>query len=53
MIMKTKMRHNGGSMLTVVPKPIVDLLEYNSGDELEWEVDIKEKGAKISIKKVE
>lgn len=53
MVMKTKMRYNGGSMLTVVPKQIVDLLGYESGDELQWEVDIKEKGAKITIEKLE
>ena len=51
MVFKTKMRKNAGSMITVVPAPIVKLLNFESGDELEWEVNISEDTAEIILKK--
>ena len=51
MVFKTKMRKNAGSMITVVPAPIVKLLNFESGDELEWEVNISDNAAVITIKK--
>lgn len=50
MTFKTKMRFNAGSMLTVIPKGIVDLLQLKQGDTVEWDVDITETGATIQVK---
>ena len=51
MVFKTKMRKNAGSMITVIPAPIVKLLDFNSGDELEWEINITEDSAVITLMK--
>lgn len=47
MTFKTKMRFNAGSMLTVIPKGIVDLLQLEQGDTITWDVDITDTGATI------
>lgn len=48
----TKMNYTqAGSMITVVPKPIVKLFEFHSGDKLEWNVEFKDNGATITVQK--
>lgn len=42
-----------GSMITVIPKPIVDLLEYKSGDTLEWNVKFEDNKVSVTVKKVD
>lgn len=51
MVFKTKMRKNAGSMITVIPAAIVKLLDFKSGDELTWEINISEDSAVITIEK--
>lgn len=50
---KSKMIYNAGSMKTVIPAGLVQLLQYKSGDMLNWEVDISENGAEVKISKIE
>ncbi len=42
--------YNAGSYKTVVPMALVKLMNFKSGDQLNWEVDIKEDGATITVK---
>ena len=51
MVFHTKMRKNAGSMITVIPAGIVNLLDFKSGDELTWEVNITEDSAVITVEK--
>ena len=46
---KTKMRTNAGSMITVVPKALTNLLKIDPGDVLVWDVDITDEGATITV----
>lgn len=50
---KSKMTYNAGSMKTVIPAGLVQLLQYESGNILEWNVDITEKGAVVTVKQVD
>lgn len=50
MTFKTKMRKNAGSMITVIPSGLVNLLKVQQGDKLIWDADITEKGVNITIK---
>lgn len=45
----TKLRKNSGSIITTIPKPIVSLLNLNTGDEIEWELKIIQNKAIITI----
>lgn len=49
---KSKMTYNAGSMKTVIPAGLVKLLQYKSGDSLNWEVDITEDGAEVKVTKI-
>ncbi len=49
MTFKTKMRENKGSMLITIPKALVKLLEVKSGDSLNWEADITDKGVTVLV----
>lgn len=48
---KSIISYNGGSFKTVVPMSLVKLLNFENGDELTWNVDIKEKDAIITLTK--
>lgn len=50
MTYKTKTRKNAGSMLTVIPSAITNLLDIESGDVMVWTVNITPKGAELSVK---
>ena len=52
MTFKTKMRKNAGSMITVVPAGLLNLLKIESGDELIWNVDITDEGATITVEPI-
>ena len=52
MTFKTKMRKNAGSMITVVPAGLLNLLKIESGDELLWNVDITDQGATITVEPI-
>ena len=43
---------NAGSYKTVVPMGLVKLLNFESGDQLKWDVDIKDDGATITIERL-
>lgn len=49
---KSKMIYNAGSMKTVIPAGLVQLLQYEAGDSLNWEVDITENGAEVKITRI-
>ena len=49
MTYKTKMFNSAGSMITVVPAALKNLLHIESGDTLVWDVDITEEGAVITV----
>jgi len=51
LVFHSKMRKNGGSMITVVPSGIVNLLGFETGDELNWIVNITEDSATITLEK--
>lgn len=50
MTYKTKMRRNAGSMITVIPSAITNLLGLESGDTMIWTVEITPDGAELSVK---
>jgi antitoxin component of MazEF toxin-antitoxin module len=50
---KTKMRKNAGSMITVVPAGLVQLLNFKQGDSLVWNVDIEKNEAHIFIEPIQ
>lgn len=52
MTFKTKMRKNAGSMITVVPAGLLNLLKIESGDELIWNVDITAEGATVTVEPI-
>ncbi|WP_283390426.1 hypothetical protein [Methanobrevibacter woesei] len=52
MSFKSKMIYNAGSMKTVIPAGLVQLLQYEAGDSLNWEVDITENGAEVKITRI-
>ena len=43
--------YNAGSYKTVVPMGLVKLMNFETGDQLNWDVDIKEDGATITVKR--
>lgn len=44
--------YNAGSYKTVVPMGLVKLMNFETGDQLNWDVDIKEDGATITVKRL-
>ena len=46
---KTKAGSVGGSITTVVPSAVVNLLKIEKGDKLVWNVNIDEKGVTVSV----
>lgn len=46
---ETKVGNIGGSATVVIPAGLVKLLEIEKGDKLEWEVDITDKGAIVTV----
>ena len=46
---KSNVSYNAGSFKTVVPMGLVKLLNIEHGDQLTWEVDIKEDSAVIQL----
>ena len=46
---ETKLRKNSNSIITTIPKNIVDLLDLKEGNKIIWDVTI-ENGIYISIK---
>lgn len=49
MTFKSNISYNAGSFKTVVPMGLVKLLNIENGDQLTWNVDIKENGATITL----
>lgn len=49
MTYKTKMRKNAGSMITVIPSAIINLLDLEQGDSMRWDVEIKGDAALITV----
>lgn len=49
MIYTTKMRKNAGSMITVIPSAITNLLKLEQGDSMRWEVEIEDNTALIKV----
>jgi hypothetical protein len=49
MTYKTKMRKNAGSMITVVPSALINLLKMEHGDTLIWTADVTGEGAIITV----
>ena len=49
MTFKSNVSYNAGSFKTVVPMGLVKLLNIEHGDQLTWEVDIKEDSAVIQL----
>lgn len=49
---KSKMTYNAGSMKTVIPAGLVQLLQYEAGDSIKWDVNITEHGAEVTIKRI-
>jgi hypothetical protein len=45
----TKAGSVGGSVTTVVPSAVVNLLKIKKGDKLVWNVNIDEKGVTVSV----
>ena len=39
-------------MKTVIPAGLVQLLQYEAGDSLKWDVNITEHGAEVTIKRI-
>jgi len=46
---KSNISYNAGSFKTVVPMGLVKLLNIKHGDQLTWDIDIKENGATITL----
>ena len=46
---KTKVGSLGGSVSTVIPAGLAQLLQIKKGDKLTWCVDITDKGVRITI----
>ncbi len=49
MTYRTKMRKNAGSMITVIPSAITNLLNLEQGDSIRWEVRIEGDSASIIV----
>lgn len=49
MTYRTKMRKNAGSMITVIPSAITNLLNLEQGDSIRWEVQIEGDSASIIV----
>jgi antitoxin component of MazEF toxin-antitoxin module len=49
MVYRTKMRKNAGSMITVIPSAITNLLNLEQGDIMRWEVKIEGDNALITV----
>lgn len=46
---ETKLIRNNSSIRTTVPKALINLLDLSEKDKLQWDVDITEKEAVITL----
>lgn len=49
MVYETKVGNIGGSATIVIPAGLVKLLGIEKGDKLQWDADISDKGAIVTV----
>ncbi len=52
MVYKTKLRNSSGSIVTTVPKAIVDFLRLEVGEDLKWKADIRDNNVIITVEPI-